>query len=319
LFILVLFFVFTIPKLTLAYYETRGYSFKENAGYVQRFAYDMADQNFDIKFENEVFVYYDKISLNDISYSAFFSSNEIFDVGMPPDLYTMLSNFYEFEFLYGEPFSNHNEIVISESISMELFNKINSIDETIIINDLEFVISGVVREPEDSMDYIYLSDDNIEIVAGELGLLFDFVMFQDQELDMKLYERGGAYLVLRTSTVNNQQTLTSTFYIIFLLSMWVISFIRISTYEDNSKNKDVDKPLKSFITSYIVITIYIIFSIGSIIFFIAQQVTYKVALAIVLDESGKYLWILSIYIIPILIYIIKRLRNKNKICVSSNH
>jgi hypothetical protein len=310
--------VFAIPKLTLAYYEARGYSFKENAGYVQRFAYDKADQNFDIKFENEVFVYYDKISLNDISYSAFFSSNEIFDVGMPPDLYTMLSNFYEFEFLYGEPFSNHNEIVISESISMELFNKINSINETITINDMEFVISGVVREPEDSMDYIYLSDDNFEIITSESGLLFYFVMFQDQELDMKLYERGGVYLVSRTSTVNNQQTLTSTFYIIFLISMLVISFIRIFTYEDNSKNKVIDKPLKSFITSYIVITIYIICSIGGIIIFIAHKVTYKVALAIVLDESGKYLWILSIYIIPILIYIIKKIRN-NKNSVSCDH
>ncbi|MCD4827716.1 MAG: ABC transporter permease [Acholeplasmataceae bacterium] len=306
-------------KVLLVYHEHRGYIFKENVGFLSEYAYNRSasNPNNDIIFYNEILVQSDYILINDVSYQAIFSTNDIFEVGYPSDWFQLsLVSFYEFEFIYGGTFMNDNEIVISESISIKLFNNSNSVHETIIINDMEFVISGVIKEQTELMNAIYFSENNIEIILDDL-IRYDFRIFQDQDLAMKLYERGGINLVLRTTTYNNQDSINDVANLIIQLLLIVVGIILLffqpKTFKKYKVKFEDINVVRFILNRYATLTMTLIYSLIYLIISLYRIVPMKVSYVFWINLIIRFYWIIAIlYSIPILIYIIKKFLHRNK-------
>jgi len=309
------------PLLTMEYYEIKGYTFREDVGIITQYKYNRIElnSNNDVTFENEIYIYSDYVYINEARYQTMYSQPELFEVGMMSAFYTVdLVNLYDFEFIYGHPFTSGNEIVISESVSIALFNAVNSIDESIIINDVEFIVSGVVIEPEDWMSYIFFSDSNIDTTSSRA--FYKFVIFQDRDLHMKLYERGGIDLVFGTITINNQSKIDYTSSMVtFLLLLAATLFSLLSNSSDKDKLMEINKNpkqgyIKSLMSSFMAITIGLILFIVLFIGLLATKVSFLVALLFVTGLMIKYYWVLAVYLIPILTLVIKKILLSPKLC-----
>jgi len=318
-----LFFVMVFigtPFLTMKYFEIKGYTFKEDVGIITQHRYNRLDliSSGDVAFENEIHIYADYVHINQTGYNTIRSQSELFKVGMMSGFYSQLVNFYSFEFLYGQPFANHNEIVVSESISVALFNKVNSVDESVIIDDVEYIVTGVVTEPEDSMAYIYFSEINIETTSIPF---YKYIVFQDRDLHLKLYERGGVDLVFGTTTLNNQSTLDFTSSMITnLLLLIVIILTYMSNSDDKNKLKEIKRNInqsyiKFMIGSYITITSILIFFLVVFIGVLAIKTSFIVALIIVTTQIARYYWVSAIYLVPIVAIVVKRISRGSNLTV----
>lgn len=311
--------LFYFPKLALKFYENQGYSFKDQVGFISKRHHDnyTTNPNQQVSFENEVVIDSAFVKVNESRYKGVFSSNKIFDVGMISDLLTLkMVHFYDVEFLYGHPFSSQNEVVLSESISMELFNTRDSVNEKIIIYDQEFTVSGVVKESIDSMQYIYFEESNFEAFTDSIYSYFKFIIFEDQDLHLKLYQRGGINLVQNTLTRTNQRTLDSTSKISISLAYSVIGIlysILESKANKASKNKQsvtreqghvLVRLIKVYyITTSVLITLLIMYALV-----ISNQVSFRVATLYLIDQVPRFYWALSVYLIPTLWIVIKEMK-----------
>lgn len=85
------------PLLTIKYYETKGYTFREDVGIVTQYKYNRIElnSNNDVAFENEIYIYSDYVYINEVKYQTMYSQPELFEVGMMSAFYTVdLVNFY---------------------------------------------------------------------------------------------------------------------------------------------------------------------------------------------------------------------------------
>lgn len=312
-----------VPKLVLSYYESNGYTFSENIGHITQYSYDnsVTTHDQDITFEYEIKVQRDSVSINDFRYAIVFSDSDIFDLGMSAqDYYMSIFDFYDFEFLYGNPFLNDNEIVLSESISFALFDQIDSVGESIEINGVEYRVSGIVYEQNEKMAYIYTSSNNIDRILNQDWTFDDFIFFKDNDLQMKLYERGGIDLVRLTETRINQQTLISNSQLIISVSFLIIAILNIVVrlnFQESEKEKQIEKSkfsyTKSLFKSLVAITIFMMYIVIFSIAVLAMGGTIPVASSYVLDLISKFYWIFSIYAIPVVYITYKGIKNRRSV------
>ena len=303
------------PYISINYFNNKDFSFKENEGYLCLYRYDDTtfDMNQDVQLEYEVMMSSDMVSINDKNYRTVFSDADIFKIGMPSKKYSKTSDFYAFEFIYGTAFTNDLEIVISESISNELFNKTNSVGETITFMGETFTVSGVVTEPEEMMAYIYFTNEHIAIDPEHDDVMYQNMLFQDRHLPLKLYEKGGLYLISNTVTKYNHFDIRNDFLFInsigflLIISMEaVIDSFRRKAVEDDSKVKNHEPHyFKIVIDFFIWATLVSGFFIIPIIGFYANFSSFRVAWMITRDGIVNHLWIFSIYVIPFIYAAIK--------------
>ena len=271
-FVLLIIFAATylvVPKLILSYYESNGYTFSENVGHITQYSYDnsVATHNQNITFEYEIKVQRDSVSINDTRYDIVFSDNAIFDLGMSSqDHYMSIFDFFEFEFLYGNPFLNDNEIVLSESISLALFDQVDSSGESVKINGIDYLVSGIVDEQNEKMAYIYTSSNNIDRILNQDWTFDDFIFFKDNDLQMKLYERGGIDLVRLTETRINQHALIAKSQLIISIFFLIIAILNIVVrlnFKESEKEKQFEKSkfsyTKSLFKSLVAMTKFMIY------------------------------------------------------------
>lgn len=321
--IAIILMIILTPRLVLRYYESKGYAFKDNVGYISQYAYQkhITEPNLDASFEKEIPIYLDYISISNKNYDIVFSSNTIFDIGMFTDYFSVgLIHFYAFEFLHGNPFSSDDQIVLSESISIALFNKVDSVNETIVINDLTYTVSGVVKEASKDMNYIYMSMANIETVTGRETTYFTFILFEDQNLLAKLYDRGGSKLVFSTITIHNQNTYNATVKLMINIGFVLIASVMMLVdfkFKTNKKGNDENtrsSTSKNFLVyltkSYIYITIGIIYMAFTYSLLMATQTSFSFGYKYVLSMAPKFYGVLVVYMIPVIFEIVKRFKHR---------
>lgn len=307
-----------IPSIVLRYYTQNGYSFKENVGLVRTTTYDSIVTSLinETSFEYELAMKTGFINLGVQTYRTIIASKDIFEVGVLSDFFSNKPiSFYDITFLHGQPFSDDEEIVISKSISQYLFNTINSINETVVIDNKTFTVSGVVDEPVSSMQYIFFSESAFPLNIDAFTPFIDYIVFQDENLIMKLYDRGQSALVFSTMTLNNQQPMNSTKRIISNLMVIILSFISLAlgaNRKTSEKNKEQGSKqtsvLKSLSKTYIIMTFFVIYMIILYAMFIAMSTSLVFGFRYLLDMNVVYFIIVFIYLIPIAIQGIKWLK-----------
>ncbi len=310
-------------QLSLLYYETTDYTFSDNVGYISQHSYDqyVETPNTTIAFDDEIPIKIDTVLINDVRYEAVFSDSDIFNVGMPTEeYYRPLFNFYEFDFLFGGAFINNNQIVLTKSVSIDMFDHINSVGETITIGDIEYVVSGVVDEPNVNMQYIFFSEDNIELISDDEWIFHEYIVFKDDDVQMKLYERGGFDLVRITRTKINQQSITFTTKIIVIILNIIVSIVSLSFKSKENEDLLVKKPktssryhfVKALLKSFLWITEILAFFILITICFMSIGTTIPVAFLFIKDQIPRFYWLLSIYAVPVIYLMIKKIKHVNK-------
>ncbi len=310
------------PYISTTYFNNKDFAFKENVGFLpmNRFDDTTYDLNQDVQLDYEVMVSSDIVSINDKNYRTVFGEANMFEIGMPSIIFSKRSNFYAFEFLYGSAYTNDLEIVISESISNELFNKTNSVGETITIMGETFRVSGVVTEPEQTMAYIYFTNEQLDINPESDFTMYQSILFQDDQLPLKLYEKGGLDLISDTVTKFNRSDIHLQSLLINDLGLLLL--IGIKAFYDALRRLDVEdepsvvkhKPhyLKSFMGFVIWTTLILTAFVVSITGFYSSLGNLRVGWMITRDGIFNNLWILSIYIIPFIYIAVKMLIDKLK-------
>jgi hypothetical protein len=302
--------------------QLNGYIFENNIGYISENLYKISDINLsnDVVFENEIIVMLDYFSINDDRYRAIFSSNEIFDLGIQSDTFSSgLDSFNSFEFLHGNRFNHRNEIVISESISIKLFDKTNSVNEVITINGVLFTVSGIIKESNDLMNSIYFISSNLETVLNKDWTFFSFIIFHDDNLSRKLYERGGITLVNRTITKNNQRTINFTANMTIYLTFIFSGVLNLLIKKPKNNNEDEEKIIKEdknllnlFIMQIFFITFNLIYLLLAHITLNGINSSIEVGFIYTIDRIPKFYWLLIAYLAPFLLLFYKVINAKIK-------
>lgn len=295
-----------LPNIIVNIYEHNGYLFDHHTGFISSYNYDKYEIKEDVDFDYEVFIYTKRNQINNINYETYYASSDIFKIGMPDSFDSRLSQIYPFEFVYGNPYTNQYEIVISESIALEVFDQINSVGQTIVIDDHTYTVSGIIKASDASMEALYLSSKNIEDEENAY-LFLDDVIFKDEHLQEKLYEKGGLDFVIRTTTYNNQYKLYDTIRltIIFIFAVHIGLYALMQRHQPKKLFKD--KKLISCIFkselrfSFGFIIVYILYYL-----YLSYVTTHTIAWTETKTFIFKNIWLLLLYIIPVIICIIRR-------------
>lgn len=187
-----------------------------------------------------------------------------------------------------------------------MFDQINSVGQTITIEDNTYSVSGIIKTSDASMDALYLSSKNIEDEENA-QLFLDDVMFKDEHLQEKLYEKGGLDFVIRTTTYHNQYKLYSTIRLttIFILALHLGLYALMQRHQPKKAFQEKNM-ISCLIKSELRVTIallilYILYGL-----YVSYLTTYKVAWIETKTFIFKNIWLLLLYIIPVIICIIRR-------------
>ena len=145
-------------------------------------------------------------------------------------------------------------------------------------------------------------------------------MFKDQDLQTKLYQKGGFDLLQRTDTKINQQAFISTSPIIInvlTIIYIVIAALIKSTLKQKVIEKDVVKEnvssLDIIYITYMWITGFIIFGLLIALLSLTAFFTLPLAFIVIIDYAPSYYWILSMYLLPLIYIGGKKLIQLNRI------
>ena len=296
-----------LPNIIVNIYEHNGYTFDHHTGFISSNIYDKYEIKEDVDFDYEVFIYTKRNQINDINYETYYASSDIFEIGMPDSFDSRLSQIYLFEFVYGNPYTNQYEIVISESIALEVFDQINSVGQTITIDDNTYSVSGIIKTSDASMDALYLSSKNIEDEENA-QLFLDDVILKDEHLQEKLYEKGGLDFVIRTTTYHNQYKLHNTlrFTIFFIIALHAGLYWLMQRHQPKKAFQEKNIRL-CLIKSELRVSIALLILYALYGLYVSYLTTYKVAWTETRTFIFKNIWLLLLYIIPVIICIIRRM------------
>lgn len=269
---------------------------------------------FDQVFIENRWAYYSKEFDTETLYDIKVTPREISDLGVIPKgwPYDLMKD--PLEYLYGTSYTSSNEIVITDRISMQIYNKVDSVGETLDISDQTFVVTGVVKEHEDIYYDVFISDETV-IDKTDMYLLHDdqtYVYIMDDELVSKLYALGGMDLVDVTMTMNNQTSLNIYVRIIinwmntFLIAIYII--IRFKTIRHA---RFLSGPVSSFkicIRSCQNVSWAILIFLMLSIMAIGASASYKVALIYMFEHILGFYYLLYIYMIPLIFYAIREFK-----------
>lgn len=239
--------IYTLPFLNYIIFVDKDIRIPQDIGFVNKLTYDQYDENhmqspvaFDVKIE----LYFNRLEINGENYQVVFSNSEMFDIGMVNDSWDYSDiNLYSFDFLYGEKYVNHNQIVITENISQKLFQTNNSVNQEIEIGTRMFVVAGVIKSKDQLTDYIYMSDQNMDLVTVDYHRYDAGYLLKDEKLYLKLYQLGGYSLLTRTSSYLTQSQLPELFYPLFNIA-WIIFFLILGAIGEGKSSIDIDEKRK---------------------------------------------------------------------------
>ena len=239
--------IYILPFLNYIIFVDKDIRIPQDVGYVYKHRYDEYDENhmqssvaFDVKIE----LYFNRLEINGENYQVVFSNSEMFDIGMVNDSWDYSDiNLYSFDFLYGEKYVNHNQIVITENISQKLFQTNNSVNQEIEIGTRMFVVAGVIKSKDQLTDYIYMSDQNMDLVTVDYHRYDAGYLLKDEKLYWKLYQLGGDDLLTRTSSYLSQSDLPRLFFPLLNLA-GIIFFLTLGIIAESKTPIDIDEKRK---------------------------------------------------------------------------
>lgn len=233
--------------------------------------------------------------------------DEFFNLGLPIDTRNYSHEFIDIELLKGEPIEQDNEIVISSTLAIELFDDVDVVGHTISYGDQTYIISGVMKdipgyELLTSVDHIYTT--TTLYYKG-------YIIFLDDGYKNSLYDIGGIELLSSVETTEqhdqmSQMIMDVSFYMvsIFIVMIGLIKYVvykRIKTVlENESSNKIFIKQMIEF--SVMICAIFCLAWVK-----LAATTTFYIAFHETFNIIKNYIWILNLYLIPIIIYFINNL------------
>jgi len=278
----------------------------------------MSDVTGTLSFDKEIYMYRYPVFLEQPThgFKVTLISDEVFDRGMLSGFsFSDENTFIDLEFLYGIPFENDDQVVISESIALDVFDEINSVGQTIEINDKDFVVSGVIKDNENLMPSMYMSTQNYESLFSFYIKTLDIII-EDEKLLNKAYDIGGIGFVNAIEPLINQDVYyerLNTVKMIIFITMFVaygmlkaLTVNSISNRFNNETNKDT---LKRHLLN---VSKVIIFLLMYDFFTIASTYTFYIGFKAWLSKIDIYAGLLFIYIIPIANYLIKTFKQNKK-------
>jgi len=313
-----------IPKIYVNYVTKHEQAIPKDLGVVSYRYYAEAIENatedveFDQVFIESKWTYYSKEFEEETLYIVKVTPNEISDLKIFPKPWPNDLMIDPLEYLYGEPYTSSNEIVITDRISMRLFNKLDSIGETLDISDQTFVVTGVVKEDDDVHYDLFISDET-KIDKTDMYLIHDdqtYVYIIDDDLVSKLYALGDMHLVDVTMTINNQTTLNYSIRkimnVINMILIVIYIIIRFNTIHVVRLVSGKVSSFKKFIRSFQNISWAILIFLMMATFAMAGISTYKVAIMSIFKNILSFYYLLFIYVIPIITYAIREINQKIK-------
>lgn len=233
--------------------------------------------------------------------------NEFFNLGLPIDTRNYSHEFIDIELLKGEPIEQDNEIVINSTLAIDLFDDVDVVGHTITYGDQTYIISGVMKdipgyELLTSVDHIYTT--TTLYYKG-------YKIFLDDGYKNSLYDIGGIQLLSSVETSEqhdqmNQMIIDVSFYMvsIFIVMIGLIKYVvykRIKIVLENaSSNKIFMKQIIAF--SVMICAIFCLAWVN-----LAATTTFYIAFHETFNIIKNYIWILNLYLIPIIIYFINNL------------
>lgn len=329
-----LLFLYVLPPITLLILVDEEERMQKDIGYVRSSDYDkyLIENNDTItNFDIEVNMSRSFVEVNNHwEYRAILTSSEIFDIGMMDTFFwNQEVNLYAFDFIYGEPFDEPNEIVISESISTTVFNKINTVGEYMDINGVPFVVVGVIDSHENVTESIYLSNKNIELIINEEDQIINLgYLIKDKNLHYKLYQKGGYNLVDNTVTYLDQGNAPDFILVVRTILIVILLMSSIVTADRRKKvpidkNKDlmsyrIQGAKKYMIKSFSGMTVFMGLFILYYIISLSETTTLKVSTLVVIEFLIKYpIFLLLYFLIIVDIFIKERKLKKQKQMIES--
>ncbi|AUD63856.1 hypothetical protein BK010_09735 [Tenericutes bacterium MO-XQ] len=299
------------------------YRIPQDIGYINLNMYEKYASENDISFDMEInvsrtFFSYD---VDENEYDLIFADENIFNVGtMNISFISNDDNFYSLEFIEGEPFSNSDEVVISEKISLELFQSLDSINKNIEINEISYKIVGIIKDYDDIDDCIIMQNDNINYFVALPHAVIQAKILVDDDLHLKLYEKGGYDLINNTITRNSQGRTKEYFSIFSIFSLAIGLF----TNAKMKKNDDIEKQTKeesirryqelgfslSLVKSLVLTTMFMLYMIIVYIVILSYEFTFLVSGLMVIDFFMGFPYIFLIYLIPIIWNVFTELKIK---------
>ena len=307
------------PYVVRKHYENKGYAFLEHVAYINenRYQDQVSSLNEEVLFQEETLFYvgYKTIDLN--RYDIVYSEKDIFEIGMMSAFFSIEPiSFYAFEFLHGGPFDQDNEIVISESVSLTLFDKIDSVNETVIIEDVSFTVTGVFKDMDTTMSYIFMPISHKDTLGISIIFSLGFRVFKDQNLLERLYNRGGSDLVQAATTYKNQYKIQSTSRIITSFIYLILGFVSLGISNLMFSNENIKRYsyvkgpqppfIKSMFESFIIVTCILLYMLFLLLAILASSTSFLMAIRYVIDEFHTYTGIFYIYLLPIVSYLVRK-------------
>lgn len=319
-----------IPNIYINYISKHEQAIPKDLGVIRYDYYEDAIENatVDVAFDQvhieSRWTYYSKEFEKETLYDIKVTPNEVSDLGVFPKGWYNNLIVDPLEYLYGEPYESSNEVVITDYISLRLFNRLDSVGETLDISDQTFLVTGVIKENEDVRYDLFISDET-EIDKTDMYLLDDehtYVYIIDDELISKLYALGGFDLADNTMTMRNQMNLNIDRRTIInsmnfvLIAIYI--YMRFKTIHHARLVSGQGTPFKSFIRACQNVTWAILIFFILAISAIAMKLSYKVSINTIFTNILSFYPLLYLYTVPIIIYVISKISdiihnvNKNK-------
>ncbi len=239
---------------------------------------------------------------------------EVFEPDVLYDGFKENSNNEEFEYLYGGPYTKSHEVIIKAYVSEKIFNKVDSIGETLYIADQPFTIVGVVKNDINNYESIFISDqtyvDEAKLFSNDPVSIY----LIDDDLVSKLYKLGGMELVSDTMRFNNQDLLNMQMKKIMnwmnAVFIGVYLLIRFLTIRYIRFLSDKETSFEKLLRACRIITLAFIIFLMIKIFSIAAHATIKVAMMYTFENILDFYYVLFIYAIAVIFYIIREINDK---------
>lgn len=320
--IIYLVFLALISPVVLFFAVDKEDRMPKDIGYIHQYAYNRyVDDSMEsqVTFDLVSSFKWTFLDINDVTYRSMYSSNNLFFIGMMNESFLINSiEFETFDFLYGRAFEFGDEIVLTKNISIDLFDTINSVDQTIEINEITYTVVGIVDNFENLGEYIFFSEENIDMLDDDVFFYDSGYAFKDDDLHLKLYQLGGYDLAARTLTYLQQgNTMFVKRMIVNFLLLCVIligflfnkkNLVYKITKEERIKQLSEQSMIPLLLKTTLVTTLFIGFMILHTILVMSNEISLRASREVVLDFLIKYPYIFMIYALPIIYTTISKLR-----------
>lgn len=235
--------IYILPFLNFIIFVDEEIRMPDDVGYILKWSFDKyseEDFNQNIIFDTQIEITKYRYDIQEEIYSLLFSDPEIFDFGMIESSFSKGVIFHQFGFIYGQAYKTSDQVVISENVSQRLFQTTNSINQQIEIDGRMFVVVGVIESNEYVGDYIYLSQENIDLIPEEENIFNDGYLLKDDQLFWKIYQKGGYNLLDSTSSYLSQSEMPSLFLPITMIFILILRLI-LATRAGSKEPIDIDE------------------------------------------------------------------------------